>query len=131
MPQRLSLGYSPCPNDTFIFGGLALQAVQPEGLHLEPFLADVEVLNRKAREAHLDVTKNFFQRRRFLPQGLLASSFGRCPGARVRPSPCGEKAPNLGRSGPGGHRHSGAIDDGEPPSGASRPPSGTSSGNVL
>lgn len=58
--QRLSLGYSPCPNDTFIFGGLALGAVRPEGLRVEPFLADVEELNRKAREAHLDVTKISF-----------------------------------------------------------------------
>lgn len=57
VPESLSLGYSPCPNDTFIFGGLALGAVRPEGLRFEPFLADVEVLNRKAREAHLDITK--------------------------------------------------------------------------
>ncbi|WP_448382597.1 1,4-dihydroxy-6-naphthoate synthase [Desulfosoma sp.] len=58
--RRLSLGYSPCPNDTFIFGGIALGAVPSEGLAFDPFLADVEVLNRKAREAHLDVTKISF-----------------------------------------------------------------------
>lgn len=60
MPKTLSLGYSPCPNDTFIFGGLAIGVVQPGGLRFEPFLADVEVLNRKAREAQLDVTKISF-----------------------------------------------------------------------
>lgn len=60
VPETLTLGYSPCPNDTFIFGGLALGAVQPEGPHFTTFLADVEVLNRKAREAHLDVTKISF-----------------------------------------------------------------------
>ncbi|ROR03217.1 1,4-dihydroxy-6-naphthoate synthase [Desulfosoma caldarium] len=60
MSQVLSLGYSTCPNDTFIFGGLALGAVQPNGLRFEPFLADVEVLNRYAKEARLDVTKISF-----------------------------------------------------------------------
>ncbi|MEJ5349718.1 MAG: 1,4-dihydroxy-6-naphthoate synthase [Desulfosoma sp.] len=57
MADLLSLGYSTCPNDTFIFGGLALGAVRPQGLQFQPFLADVEVLNRKAKEAVLDVTK--------------------------------------------------------------------------
>lgn len=60
MSQVLSLGYSTCPNDTFIFGGLALGSVQPNGLRFEPFLADVEVLNRYAKESRLDVTKISF-----------------------------------------------------------------------
>lgn len=60
MIQNLSLGFSTCPNDTFIFGALATGAVRSEGLHLKPFLADVEVLNRHAREARLDITKISF-----------------------------------------------------------------------
>lgn len=60
LPEILSLGYSTCPNDTFIFGALALGAVQPTGVRYEPFLADVEVLNRKAKDARLDVTKISF-----------------------------------------------------------------------
>lgn len=60
MSQELSLGYSPCPNDTFIFSGIALGRVDRSGLTSEPFLADVEVLNGKARRGDLDVTKISF-----------------------------------------------------------------------
>jgi 1,4-dihydroxy-6-naphthoate synthase len=54
--MNLSLGYSPCPNDCFIFYALAHGKVWPEvhwGLHL----ADVEALNQMARRGQLDVTK--------------------------------------------------------------------------
>jgi len=53
----LSLGYSPCPNDTFIFYGLACGAVQAAGLSLPHRLEDVETLNRLAALGSLDVTK--------------------------------------------------------------------------
>jgi 1,4-dihydroxy-6-naphthoate synthase len=53
----LSLGYSPCPNDTFIFYGLARGAVPAAGLSLPHRLEDVETLNALAARAELDVTK--------------------------------------------------------------------------
>jgi len=53
----LTLGYSPCPNDTFIFAAIADGRVAAGGERPAPFLADVEVLNRKARGGELDVTK--------------------------------------------------------------------------
>lgn len=56
MSKRLSLGYSPCPNDTFIFHGLASgQVVWPGGLDIT--LADVEELNGRAAAGELDVVK--------------------------------------------------------------------------
>ena len=55
--RTLSLGYSPCPNDTFIFHALVHGMVAAEGLSFEPRLEDVETLNRLAMEAVLDVTK--------------------------------------------------------------------------
>jgi 1,4-dihydroxy-6-naphthoate synthase len=55
--RTLSLGYSPCPNDTFIFHALVHGLVAAEGLAFEPRLEDVETLNRLAAEAVLDVTK--------------------------------------------------------------------------
>ncbi len=58
--KRLTLGYSPCPNDTFIFHGLAAGRVDTRPYRLEPFLADVEELNRRARNAELDITKLSF-----------------------------------------------------------------------
>lgn len=55
--RTLSLGFSPCPNDTFIFHGLVHGIVRAEGLDFAPRLEDVETLNRLAAEAVLDVTK--------------------------------------------------------------------------
>jgi 1,4-dihydroxy-6-naphthoate synthase len=57
MTQLLSLGYSPCPNDTYIFCGLASGAVSPHPYRLEISLADVEHLNQRALQASLDITK--------------------------------------------------------------------------
>lgn len=53
----LTLGYSPCPNDTFIFDALVHDRVAVEGVRFRERLEDVETLNRLARAAELDVTK--------------------------------------------------------------------------
>jgi len=55
--RTLSLGFSPCPNDTFIFHALVHGIVRADGLDFAPRLEDVETLNRLAEEAVLDVTK--------------------------------------------------------------------------
>jgi 1,4-dihydroxy-6-naphthoate synthase len=53
----LSLGYSPCPNDTFIFFALVHGRIPLPGLAFREHLADVETLNRLAGSGELDVTK--------------------------------------------------------------------------
>jgi 1,4-dihydroxy-6-naphthoate synthase len=55
--RTLTLGYSPCPNDTFIFHALVHGIVQADGLRFSERLEDVETLNRLAAGAELDVTK--------------------------------------------------------------------------
>lgn len=55
--MKLSLGYSPCPNDTFIFDAMVHQKVDTEGLEFEVTLADVEELNSKAFKHQLAITK--------------------------------------------------------------------------
>ena len=55
--RTLSLGYSPCPNDTFIFHALVSGLVGADGLAFAERLEDVETLNRLAGDAALDVTK--------------------------------------------------------------------------
>lgn len=52
----MHLGYSPCPNDCFIFYALAHGKVAPE-LDLEVRLEDVETLNQLARSGTLPVSK--------------------------------------------------------------------------
>lgn len=58
--MNLNLGFSPCPNDTFIFEALVHQKVDTEGLTFDYILADVEELNQKAFRKELDVTKVSF-----------------------------------------------------------------------
>jgi len=55
--MRLSLGFSPCPNDTFIFDALIHHKVDTEGLRFDVYYEDVETLNQKAFNAELDITK--------------------------------------------------------------------------
>lgn len=55
--MKLSLGFSPCPNDTFIFDALIHQKIDTKGVSFEVILADVEELNRKALAGDLDITK--------------------------------------------------------------------------
>ena len=55
--MKLSLGFSPCPNDTFIFDALAHQKIDTEGLEFEIVFADVETLNNNAHHEDLDITK--------------------------------------------------------------------------
>lgn len=55
--MKLSLGFSPCPNDTFIFDALIHHKIDTEGLEFEVFFEDVETLNQKAFQAELDITK--------------------------------------------------------------------------
>ncbi len=55
--KKLSIGFSPCPNDTFIFDALIHGKIDTEGLEFEVFMADVEELNQKAFLGELDITK--------------------------------------------------------------------------
>ncbi|MAW87822.1 MAG: 1,4-dihydroxy-6-naphthoate synthase [Phyllobacteriaceae bacterium] len=54
--MKLKVGFSPCPNDTFIFYALIHGLIETE-LEIEPVIADVEELNQKAFAGELEVTK--------------------------------------------------------------------------
>lgn len=57
----LSLGFSPCPNDTYIFNALVHGLVHPRRARFQPpVLKDVETLNEWALQGRLDVTKLSF-----------------------------------------------------------------------
>lgn len=55
--MNISLGYSPCPNDTFIFGALANNMIDTGDFVFSIRLEDVETLNRLCGEKRLDVSK--------------------------------------------------------------------------
>ncbi len=55
--MKLTLGFSPCPNDTFIFDAMVNGKIDTQGLSFDYVLEDVETLNRCASEGRLDITK--------------------------------------------------------------------------
>lgn len=55
--RTLSLGYSPCPNDTFIFYALVHGKIDTGDLGFKETLLDIETLNKMALRSELDITK--------------------------------------------------------------------------
>jgi 1,4-dihydroxy-6-naphthoate synthase len=55
--MRLTLGFSPCPNDCFMFDAIVHGRIDLEGLAFAPVIEDVEALNRRAFAREIDVTK--------------------------------------------------------------------------
>jgi 1,4-dihydroxy-6-naphthoate synthase len=55
--MTLTLGFSPCPNDCFMFDALVHRRIDLEGLEFTPVVEDVEALNRRAFAGEIDVTK--------------------------------------------------------------------------
>ena len=53
----ITLGFSPCPNDCFIFDAMLHGKIDTEGLEFKVFMEDVETLNQKTFRGELDVTK--------------------------------------------------------------------------
>lgn len=55
--MRLTLGFSTCPNDTYIFDAMVHERIDTEGIEFELMMTDVEELNRFAFAAEIDITK--------------------------------------------------------------------------
>lgn len=55
--MKLTLGFSPCPNDTFIFDAMVNGKIDTQGLSFDYVMEDVETLNQWAFEEKLDITK--------------------------------------------------------------------------
>jgi 1,4-dihydroxy-6-naphthoate synthase len=57
MTTTYTLGFSPCPNDTFIFDALVNGKIDTEGLSFDVELEDVQTLNEWAKQGKLDFSK--------------------------------------------------------------------------
>jgi 1,4-dihydroxy-6-naphthoate synthase len=55
--MKLSLGFSPCPNDCFMFDAIVNRRIDTEGLEFTVHLADVEELNQTALAGQAQITK--------------------------------------------------------------------------
>ena len=58
--MTLTLAFSPCPNDCFIFDAIVHRRIDLEGLNFSVSLDDVEALNTAAFEGTVDITKLSF-----------------------------------------------------------------------
>jgi 1,4-dihydroxy-6-naphthoate synthase len=58
--MRLTLGFSPCPNDCFMFDAMVHRRIDLEGLEFDVRMADIEALNAAALAGHIDVSKLSF-----------------------------------------------------------------------
>jgi 1,4-dihydroxy-6-naphthoate synthase len=58
--MRLTLGFSPCPNDCFMFDAIVHRRIDLEGLEFSVRMADIEALNADAFAGQADVTKLSF-----------------------------------------------------------------------
>ncbi len=83
--MKLSLGFSPCPNDCFIFDALVHKKIDTQGLDLEIVLEDVETLNRKAFESKLDITKLSFHAFAYLTDSYSLLNSGSALGFNCGP----------------------------------------------
>jgi len=83
--MKLTLGFSPCPNDTFIFDAMVHGRIDTEGLEFDYLLADVEELNRKAFIGDLDITKMSLYAFAYAVQNYLILDSGSALGHRNGP----------------------------------------------
>ena len=55
--MKFTLGFSPCPNDTFIFDALVNKKIDTRNFEFDIVLEDVQTLNQWAMQGKLDITK--------------------------------------------------------------------------
>lgn len=79
------MGFSPCPNDTFIFDAMVHGRVDTEGLEFDYFLTDVEELNRKALNSDVDITKISYHAYAYAARNYLILDAGSALGHRNGP----------------------------------------------
>lgn len=93
--MKLTIGFSPCPNDTFVFDALVNGKIDTEGLTFEPHLEDIETLNAWATDARFHVTKLSFPA--YFPQTSQYSilNSGAALGQGVGPLLVAKKAVNV------------------------------------
>ena len=83
--MKLTLGFSTCPNDTFIFDAMVHHKIDTEGLEFEVLMADVEELNRNAFSGAIDVTKLSYHSYLYVANNYLLLNAGSALGYKNGP----------------------------------------------
>jgi 1,4-dihydroxy-6-naphthoate synthase len=85
MSATLTIGYSPCPNDTYLFYALVHGKAGAPDVVVRERLEDVETLNRLAQEAVLDITKVSYHAAGLLREGYALLRSGSALGRGCGP----------------------------------------------
>lgn len=83
--EKLSIGFSPCPNDCFIFDAMIHHKIDTEGLTFDVIMEDVEALNQKAFKNKLAITKLSYHAYAYLTSGYQLLNSGSALGNNCGP----------------------------------------------
>jgi 1,4-dihydroxy-6-naphthoate synthase len=83
--MKLKLGFSTCPNDTFIFDAMVHGKIDTEGLSFDIVMEDVEELNKKVMESSLDISKLSFHAYAYAAQNYTLLTSGTAMGRKNGP----------------------------------------------
>ncbi|HVA98915.1 MAG TPA: 1,4-dihydroxy-6-naphthoate synthase [Bacteroidia bacterium] len=83
--MNLTLGFSPCPNDCFIFDALIHHKIDTEGLTFNVLMLDVETLNQKAFKGEIDITKLSYHAYAYLTKKYILLDAGSALGNNCGP----------------------------------------------
>jgi 1,4-dihydroxy-6-naphthoate synthase len=83
--MKLKLGFSTCPNDTFIFDAMVHGKIDTEGLSFEVIMEDVEELNKKVMENYIDISKLSYHAYAYASQNYILLTSGSALGRKNGP----------------------------------------------
>ncbi|MBK8876092.1 MAG: 1,4-dihydroxy-6-naphthoate synthase [Bacteroidetes bacterium] len=83
--KKISLGFSPCPNDTFIFDAMVNNRIDTGDYKFEVVMEDVEQLNLMAQEGKLDISKISFGAYAYVSKNYVILNSGSALGKGVGP----------------------------------------------
>ena len=82
--MRLTLGFSPCPNDCFMFDAIVNRRIDLEGLDFDVRLADIEALNKATFAGEVDLTKLSYHAYAYCVDDYVLLNSGSAFGAQLR-----------------------------------------------
>lgn len=83
--MNFTLGFSPCPNDCFIFDALVHKKIDTQGIDFTLIMEDVEALNNRAFKQELDITKLSYHAFLYLTQQYALLNSGSALGFNCGP----------------------------------------------
>ncbi len=83
--MKLKLGFSTCPNDTFIFDAMVHGKIDTEGLSFDIIMEDVEKLNKRVMEGSIDISKLSFHAYAYAAQNYVLLTSGAALGRKNGP----------------------------------------------